>query len=87
MSRTSVSPLGNELDEGEELEKGMRTFSISSSEIPWLISPKNPSVSAAWTSWAVISSTRDSKSWREILGMLRSAYLVGAIVALVDNFG
>lgn len=42
--------------------------------------PKKPSVSAAWISWLVISSMREEKSWREILGMDRSAYLVGAIL-------
>lgn len=32
----------------------------------------------------VISSIRDEKSWREILGMERSAYLVGAILKVGD---
>lgn len=37
-------------------------FSISGSEIPWSTRPKKPSVSAAWMSWAVISSMREEKS-------------------------
>lgn len=53
--------------------------SISGREIPWSVSPKKPSVSAAWINCAVISSNRVSKSWREILGMLRAEYFVGAI--------
>lgn len=54
--------------------------SISDNEMPWLMRPKNPSVSAAWINCCVISSMREGKSWREILGMLRLAYFVGAIV-------
>ena len=60
--------------------------SISEREMPWLVRPKKPSVSAACTNCTVISSILDSKSWRDILGMVRSAYFVGAIVIDRDGF-
>lgn len=60
-------------------------FSISEREMPWLMSPKNPSVSAAWISCWVISGMREGKSWREILGIVRSAYLVGGMVSGVRD--
>ena len=56
--------------------------SISSREISWLMRPKNPSVSAAERSWVVISLMRVGKEWRLILGMVRVAYFVGAILGM-----
>ena len=50
--------------------------SISERRIPWSTRLKKPSVEAAWRSWVVISSMRDSKLAREILGMVRVVYLV-----------
>ena len=61
-------------------EEVRNMVSISSREIPWLIRPKKPSVSAAAINWVVISLMREGKSWRLILGMLRVVYFVGAIV-------
>jgi hypothetical protein len=45
-----------------------------------LVRQKKPSVSAAERSCVVISLMRVGKSWREILGMVRVVYFVGAIV-------
>lgn len=59
--------------------------SISERVMPWLMRPKNPSVSAAWISWWVISGMREGKSWREILGMVRVVYFVVAIVVSFVN--
>ena len=54
--------------------------SISETVMEWFVSPKKPSVSAAWISCCVISSILVSKSCREILGIVRLVYFVGAIV-------
>lgn len=54
--------------------------SISGMEMEWFVSPKKPSVSAAWISCCVISEMREGKSCREILGIVRVVYFVGAIV-------
>lgn len=54
--------------------------SIRAVEMPWLVMQKKPSVSAAVMSWLVISAMRVGKSWREIRGMMRSAYLVRAMM-------
>lgn len=54
---------------------------IVEGSMPWFVRTKKPSVSAAETSCFVISSMRLGKSWRDILGIVRLAYLVsGAMV-------
>jgi hypothetical protein len=77
MSRTSVSGM---LVGGEIWGEGEQTFSMASVEIPWFVRQKKPSVSAAWISSFVISSMRDSKSWREMRGVVRVVYFEFAIV-------
>ena len=67
---------------GEEGGQASNMCSMFLRAMPWLISMKNPSVSAAWMSWVVISSIREEKSCREILGMWRVVYFVDAIVGL-----
>ena len=60
--------------------EALNMVSISGIEMEWLTTPKNPSVSAAERSWAVISEMRLGKSCREILGIVRLVYFVGAIL-------
>lgn len=54
--------------------------SISGTVMLWLVRLKKPSVSAAWRSCWVISEMREEKSCREIWGIVRVVYFVGAIV-------
>ena len=59
--------------------------SISGMVIEWLVRVKKPSVSTAVMSSWVISSTRFSKSWSDIFGMVLEAYFVDAILVIPNN--
>ena len=57
----------------------VKTAFISSMLTSVSVSDQNPSVSAALTSWVVISSTRLSKSAKEIRGIVLLVYFIDAI--------